>query len=121
LNPSFIDKQSTDRIIDNIDNWNQEISMKEGQVPPHLLLKIWRVSTYYFGKQGSSLFRMAIVEITPNKDIEIIANNYMVVPDQLIEAKIFRVLKDNQYLMPVLEQLQNYLGSIPLRLQRFFI
>jgi hypothetical protein len=51
---------------------------------------------------------MAIVEITPKKDIEIIANNYMVVPDQLIEAKSqFRVLKDNQYMMPVLELLQN--------------
>jgi hypothetical protein len=32
----------------------------------------------------------------------------MVVPDQLIEAKSqFRVLKDNQYMMPVLELLQN--------------
>jgi hypothetical protein len=51
---------------------------------------------------------MAIVEITPKKDMEIIANNYMVVPDQLIEAKSqFRVLKDNQYMMPVLELLQN--------------
>jgi hypothetical protein len=49
---------------------------------------------------------MAIVEIT--KKMEIIANNYMVVPDQLIEAKSqFRVLKDNQYMMPVLELLQN--------------
>jgi hypothetical protein len=34
----------------------------------------------------------------------------MVVPDQLIEAKSqFRVLKDNQYMMPVLELLQKTL------------
>jgi hypothetical protein len=45
----------------------------------------------------------------------------MVVPDQLIEAKSqFRVLKDNQYMMPVLE-LKHYLGNIPLRLQRPFL
>jgi hypothetical protein len=31
---------------------------------------------------------MAIVEITPKKDIEINANNYMVVPDELKEAKV---------------------------------
>jgi hypothetical protein len=51
---------------------------------------------------------MAIVD-NPKK-MEIIANNYMVVPDQLIEAKSqFRVLKDNQYMMPVLELLQKTL------------
>jgi trehalose/maltose hydrolase-like predicted phosphorylase len=45
---------------------------------------------------------MAIVEITPIKDIEIAANNYMEVPDELKDAKRqYRVLKDNQYLMPV--------------------
>jgi hypothetical protein len=55
---------------------------------------------------------MAIVEITSKKDIEIIANNYMVVPDQLIEAKSqFRVLKDNQYMMPVLELQKTLFGK----------
>jgi trehalose/maltose hydrolase-like predicted phosphorylase len=45
---------------------------------------------------------MAIVEITPLRDIEIGANNYMIVPDELKDAKSqYRVLKDNQYLMPV--------------------
>jgi hypothetical protein len=45
--------------------------------------------------------------------MEIIANNYMVVPDQLIEAKSqFRVLKDNQYMMPVLELLKHYLHTV---------
>jgi hypothetical protein len=47
---------------------------------------------------------MAIVEITLKKDVE----TTIIVPDQLIEAKSqFRVLKDNQYMMPVLELLQN--------------
>jgi hypothetical protein len=37
----------------------------------------------------------------------------MVVPDQLIEAKSqFRVLKDNQYMMPVLELLQNIIWEV---------
>jgi hypothetical protein len=65
---------------------------------------------------------MAIVEITPKKDIEIIANNYMVVPDQLIEAKSqFRVLKDNQYMMPVLELLQNIIWETYRGFNDFFI
>jgi hypothetical protein len=57
---------------------------------------------------------MAIVEITPKKRYGNNRYNYMVVPDQLIEAKSqFRVLKDNQYMMPVLELLQkHYLGNI---------
>jgi hypothetical protein len=42
----------------------------------------------------------------------------MVVPDQLIEAKIWGA-KDNQYMMPVLEQLQNIIWET-LRLQHFF-
>jgi hypothetical protein len=62
---------------------------------------------------------MAIVD-NPKK-MEIIANNYMVVPDQLIEAKSqFRVLKDNQYMMPVLELLQNIIWET-YRFQRPFL
>jgi trehalose/maltose hydrolase-like predicted phosphorylase len=88
---------------DNIDNWNQEISMKEGTSTTSFTFKdLASVNYTILANRAVPYSAMAIVEITPNKDIEIIANNYMVVPDQLIEAKSqFRVLKDNQYLMPV--------------------
>jgi trehalose/maltose hydrolase-like predicted phosphorylase len=88
---------------DNIDNWNQEISMKEGTSTTAFTFKdLASVNYTILANRAVPYSAMAIVEITPKKDIEIIANNYMVVPDQLIEAKSqFRVLKDNQYLMPV--------------------
>jgi trehalose/maltose hydrolase-like predicted phosphorylase len=88
---------------DNIDNWNQVVSMKEGTSTTSFTFKdLVAVDYTILANRAIPYSAMAIVEITPKKDVEIIANNYMVVPDQLIEAKSqFRVLKDNQYLMPV--------------------
>jgi len=86
-----------------IDNWSQVVSMKEGTSTTSFSFKDLAVIDYtILANRAIPYSAMAIVEITPKKDIEINANNYMVVPDELKEAKCqFRVLKDNQYLMPV--------------------
>lgn len=88
---------------DNIDNWSQVVSMKEGTSTTSFAFKdLVSVDYTILANRAIPYSAMAIVEITPKKDVEIIANNYMVVPDELKEAKSqFRVLKDNQYLMPV--------------------
>ncbi len=87
----------------NIDNWNQVVSMKEGTSTTSFTFKDLATVNYtILANRVIPYSAMAIVEITPTKDIEIVANNYMVVPDELKEAKSqFRVLKDNQYMMPV--------------------
>ncbi len=88
---------------DNIDNWSQVVSMKEGTSTTSFAFKdLISVDYTILANRAIPYSAMAIVEITPKKDVEIIANNYMVVPDELKEAKSqFRVLKDNQYMMPV--------------------
>jgi len=88
---------------DNISNWGQVISMKEGISTTSFSFKDLATINYsILANRAIPYSAMAIVEITPLKDIEILANNYMIVPDELKEAKSqFRVLKDNQYLMPV--------------------
>jgi trehalose/maltose hydrolase-like predicted phosphorylase len=88
---------------DNIDNWSQVVAMKEGTSTTSFTFKDFASITYMIlANRAVPYSAMAIVEITPNKDIEIMASNYMTVPDELKGAKSqFRVLKDNQYLMPV--------------------
>ena len=88
---------------DNIDNWSQVVSMKEGMSTVSFSFKDYASIDYtILANRAIPYSAMAIVEITPKKDIEISANNYMVVPDELKEAKSqYRVLKDNQFLMPV--------------------
>jgi protein-glucosylgalactosylhydroxylysine glucosidase len=88
---------------DNIENWSQVVSMKEGTSTTSFSFKDFASINYtILANRAVPYSAMAIVEITPNKDIEINANNYMVVPDELKEAKSqYRVLKDNQYMMPV--------------------
>ena len=88
---------------DNIDNWSQVVSMKEGTSTTSFSFKDFASINYtILANRAIPFSAMAIVEITPSKDIEIMASNYMVVPDELKEVKSqFRVLKDNQYLMPV--------------------
>jgi protein-glucosylgalactosylhydroxylysine glucosidase len=87
----------------NIDHWSQVIAMKEGISTTSFAFKDYATINYsILANRAVPYSAMAIVEITPNKDIEISANNYMTVPEELIEAKSqYRVLKDNQYLMPV--------------------
>lgn len=86
-----------------ISNWSQVISMKEGMSTTSFSFKDLATINYtILANRAVPYSAMAIIEIIPNKDIEILANNYMLVPDELKEAKSqFRVLKDNQYLMPV--------------------
>lgn len=88
---------------DNIDNWSQVVSMKEGTSTTSFTFKdLVSVDYTILANRAVPYSAMAIVEITPKKDIEIIANNYMVIPDELKDAKSqFRILKDNQYMMPV--------------------
>ena len=88
---------------DNISNWSQTVSMKEGISTTSFSYKDFANINYsIFANRANPFSAMAIVEISPLKDIEIIANNFMVVPDELREAKSdFRILKDNQYLMPI--------------------
>ena len=88
---------------DNIDNWSQVISMKEGISTTSFSFKdVAKINYSILANRAIPFSAMAIVEITPLKDIEILANNYMIVPEELKEAKSqYRVLKDNQFLMPV--------------------
>ncbi|MFV8325050.1 glycosyl hydrolase family 95 catalytic domain-containing protein [Flavobacterium sp. ZS1P14] len=87
----------------NIDNWSQVVSMKEGTSTTSFNFKDFASINYtILANRAVPFSAMAIVEITPSKDIEIVANNYMTVPEELKEAKSqFRVLKDGQYVMPV--------------------
>ena len=88
---------------DNIENWSQVISMKEGISTTSFSFKdLAKINYSILANRAIPFSAMAIVEITPLKDIEILANNYMIVPEELKEAKSqYRVLKDNQFLMPV--------------------
>ncbi len=88
---------------DNIGNWNQVVSMKEGTSKTSFSFEDLATIHYtILANRAVPFSAMAIVEILPLKDIEISANNYMVVPEELKQAQSqFRVLKDNQYLMPV--------------------
>ncbi|MFI0491052.1 glycosyl hydrolase family 95 catalytic domain-containing protein [Flavobacterium sp.] len=88
---------------DNISNWGQVISMKEGISTTSFSFKdLANINYSILANRAVPYSAMAIVEITPLKDIEIGANNYMIVPDELKDAKSqFRVLKDNQFMMPV--------------------
>ena len=87
----------------NIENWRQVIAMKEGTSTTSFSFKDFATIDYtILANRAIPFSAMAIVEITPLRDIEIVVHNYMTVPDELKEAKSqFRVLKDNQYLMPV--------------------
>ncbi|MBW4359553.1 glycosyl hydrolase family 95 catalytic domain-containing protein [Flavobacterium taihuense] len=88
---------------DNISNWSQVVNMKEGTSTTSFSFKeMANIDYTILANRAVPYSAMAIIEITPNKDIEVTANNYMTVPDELKDAKSqFRVLKDNQYLMPV--------------------
>ncbi|HEU4788685.1 MAG TPA: glycoside hydrolase family 65 protein [Flavobacterium sp.] len=87
----------------NISNWSQIVNMKEGTSTTSFSFKDFATINYtILANRAVPYSAMAIVTIIPKKDVEITANNYMTVPDELKDAKSqFRVLKDNQYLMPV--------------------
>lgn len=87
----------------NIDKWEQVVAMKEGTSTTSFRFKdIAAIEYTILANRALPFSAMAIVKITPLKDIEMTAANYMTVPEELKQAKRqFRVLKDNQYLMPV--------------------
>ena len=87
----------------NINKWSQTVSMKEGiSTTSFQFNDLAEVKYSILANRALPFSAMAIVEITPLKDIEITANNYMSVPEELKEAKTeYKVLKDNKYQMPV--------------------
>lgn len=87
----------------NISNWQQMINMKEGISTTSFVFKdLASIDYSILANRANPFAAMAIVEITPKKDIDISAFNYMVVPDELKNAKKnYRVLIDNEYRMPV--------------------
>lgn len=87
----------------NISNWQQSIDMKAGISTTSFAFHDFATVDYSILVNRANPFSaMAIVEILPKKDINISAFNYMIVPDELKNAqKNYRVLKDNDYLMPV--------------------
>lgn len=97
-------KINNQEVLSNtISNWNQVISMKEGISTTTFTFKDLATIKYsILANRAIPFSAMAIVEITPLQNSEMSAYNYMIVPDELKEAKSqFRVLKDNQFLMPV--------------------
>jgi trehalose/maltose hydrolase-like predicted phosphorylase len=73
---------------DNIENWNQVIAMKEGTSTTSFSFKDLATVQYtILANRAIPFSAMAIVEITPFKDVEIEAYNFMEVPDELKEAK----------------------------------
>jgi len=87
----------------NISHWNQTVSMKEGTSTTSFSFQDLADINYTILANRSNPFAaMAIVEITPKKDFDLKAHNFMTVPEELNSAtQNFRVLKDNQYLMPI--------------------
>ena len=87
----------------NIDKWEQVVAMKEGTSTTSFRFKdIAAIEYTILANRALPFSAMAIVKITPLKDIDVTAVSYMKVPEELKQAKRqFRVLKDNQYLMPV--------------------
>lgn len=88
---------------DNIENWSQNINMKEGLSTTTFSFKdLVAVNYTILANRAIPYSGMAIVEMTPKKDIFISVNNYMNVPEELKDVKSdYRVLKDNQFIMPV--------------------
>ncbi len=97
----------------NISNWKQTIDMKNGISTTSFSFRdLAEVDYSIFANRANPFAAMAIVEITPEKDIEISAFNYMHIPDELKNAKKnYRILKDNEYLMPVFGTVANTLNG----------
>lgn len=86
-----------------ISNWSQQVSLKEGTSTTSFTFKEYAAVDYtILANRALPFSAMAIIEILPSKDIDIDVANFMVVPDELIDAKSqYRVLKDNEFRMPI--------------------
>jgi hypothetical protein len=79
---------------DNIDNWTQVIAMKRTSTTTFTFKDLAIVKYTILANRAIPFSAMAIVEITPLKDIDLEAYNFMVVPEELKDAKSqFRVLR----------------------------
>lgn len=89
----------------NIQNWEQRIYMKEGYSTTSFQFKhLAKIKYSILANRALPYSAMAIVEIEPLSDIDVLAINQMNVPDELKEAKNkFQVLKDNEFRMPIYE------------------
>ncbi|MGL5111046.1 MAG: glycoside hydrolase family 65 protein, partial [Flavobacterium sp.] len=97
----FINNQEV--TSETIDNWEQVVSMREGTSTTSFRFKdVATIQYTILANRALPFSAMAIVKIIPLKAIELSAYNYMTVPAELKKAKSqFRVLKDNQYSMPI--------------------
>lgn len=97
----------------NISNWQQTIDMKQGiSTTSFSFQDLASIDYSILANRANPFAAMAIVEITPKKDIEIAAFNYMQIPEELKNAKKnYRILKDNEYLMPVFGTVANTLNG----------
>jgi hypothetical protein len=78
---------------DNIDNGHRSFAMK-GTSTTTFTFKDLAIVKYTILARAIPFSAMAIVEITPLKDIDLEAYNFMVVPEELKDAKSqFRVLR----------------------------
>ena len=72
----------------NIDKWEQVVAMKEGTSTTSFRFKdIAAIEYTILANRALPFSAMAIVKITPLKDIEMTAVNYMTVPEELKQAK----------------------------------
>ena len=87
----------------NISNWNQVVSMREGTSTTSFSFKDFAHVDYtILANRALPFSAMAIIEIQPLEYIEIDVANFMVVPSELVDAKShYRVLKDNEFRMPI--------------------
>lgn len=97
----FLDQKEVQS--NTIENWKQVVSMKNGTSTTSFTFNNSAQITYtIIANRAVPFSAMAIVEITPSTDLDLKASNYMIVPEELKDAKNqFRVLKDNQYRMPI--------------------
>ena len=94
---------NTEITSDNIDNWSQSINMKEGlSTTTFTFNNLVSVNYTILANRAIPYSGMAIVEILPKEDVFLSVNNYMNVPEELKDVKsVYRVLKDNEFVMPV--------------------
>lgn len=73
----------------NIDKWEQVVAMKEGTSTTSFRFKdVAAIEYTILANRALPFSAMAIVKITPLKDIEMTAANYMTVPEELKQADV---------------------------------
>lgn len=88
---------------DNISDWRQELNMREATFTTTFSFQgKAKVSYTLLALRNMPYSAMAMVDITPLQNIDVEVNNRMYVNEQLRDSKMFfRVLKDNEHLLPI--------------------